>query len=122
MMFHIVFICFAILQRKTTTKKTNPHLIKYLTLQSNSTFWDVSNEYGTIVVKHAFLFKMCSKNIHEINYMNEVWWSGRNWTLRFKIKKKFEIIHIDENWWCKWILHVNESISMKSITLTTYMA
>jgi hypothetical protein len=28
--------------------------------------------------------------------MNEVWWNGWNWTLRFKVKKKEEIIHVDE--------------------------
>jgi len=40
---------------------------------------------------------MSCKNIHEINYMNEVWWNGWNWTLRILVKKKRdEITHVDE--------------------------
>jgi hypothetical protein len=47
--------------------------------------------------------KMSCKNIHEINYMNEVWWNGWNWTLRIKVLKKNEITYVDE------IDDVNES-------------
>lgn len=63
----------------------------------NSIVWDLSNEYGTILFSNMpSSSKMRCKNIHEINYMNEVWWNGWNWTLRIKVFKKDEITYVDE--------------------------
>lgn len=114
------FCLFCNISKEHHYQKTHPHLIKYLTLQSNSTF-----EMFPMSKNYCFQTCLPLQNVFQKYSWNKLheWSLMKSTKLDFKISsQKMKWNHTCRwNWWCKWILHVNESISMKSITLTTYM-